>query len=286
MAQHPPITVALPKGRMFASLVGLLREAGLVVSDYERSYRPTCNDDRLALKILKPQNIPPLVELGRHDLGFTGYDWIAETGCAVVELEDLELEPVELVAAAAEGWRPPRVAGEPVVVASEYERLTKRFLAERGWPYCFVRSFGATEVFPPEDADLIVDNSATGRTLRDNGLEIVARLITSSTRFIASARSLERPEVRRFAEDLVLLLRGARAAQSRVMLEMNVTDGNLDAVVELLPAMKQPTVATLADGSRAVKAAVPRAAVPRLVPRLRALGASDILEYRIQKVIP
>ncbi len=70
------------------------------------------------------------------------------------------------------------------------------------------------------------------------------------------------------------------------MLEMNVTDGNLDAVVELLPAMKQPTVATLADGSRAVKAAVPRAAVPRLVPRLRALGASDILEYRIQKVIP
>jgi ATP phosphoribosyltransferase len=149
-----------------------------------------------------------------------------------------------------------------------------------------VRSYGATEVFPPEDADLIIDNSATGQTLKEHGLRVVEKIMASSTRFIGSERSLARPEVRQFAEDLVLLMRGVRAAQSRVMLEMNLVDGKLDEIIKLLPAMKSPTVSQLADGSHVLKAAVPQADVPRLVPRLKQLGASDILEYPIRKVIP
>jgi ATP phosphoribosyltransferase len=286
MAAVKPITLALPKGRMFTSLVALLGQAGLVVKEYERSYRPKSDDPRIELKILKPQNIPALVELGRHDLGFTGHDWIAESECNVTTLDDLELEPVEIVAAAAEGWKPPRSSATPLVVASEYENLSRRFLEKKGWPFRFVRSYGATEVFPPEDADLIVDNSATGQTLRENGLVIVEKLMSSSTRFIGAEISLKRPDVRQFAEDLVLLMRGVRAASSRVMLEMNVANGNLDEVIKLLPAMKSPTVMELADGSHVLKAAVPLAEVPRLVPRLKALGASDILEYPIRKVIP
>jgi ATP phosphoribosyltransferase len=172
------------------------------------------------------------------------------------------------------------------VVASEYENLTRRFLEQKGWPYRYVRSYGATEVFPPEDADLIIDNSATGQTLRENGLMIVEKLMSSSTRLIGSEASLKRPDVKEFAEDLVLLMRGVRAAASRVMLEMNVANGNLDEVIKLLPAMKSPTVSQLADGSHVLKAAVPQSDVPRLVPRLKQLGASDILEYPIRKVIP
>lgn len=271
---------------MFTSLLALLGQAGLVVKEHERSYRPKANDPRLELKILKPQNIPALVELGRHDLGFTGYDWIAESGCNVVTLDDLELEPVDIVAAAAEGWKPPKAGAQPLVVASEYENLSRRFLEQKGWPYRFVRSYGATEVFPPEDADVIIDNSATGQTLRENGLAIIEKLISSSTRFIGSEISLQRPDVRQFADDLTLLMRGVRAASSRVMLEMNVANGNLDQVIKLLPAMKSPTVSQLADGSHVLKAAVPLAEVPRLVPRLKQLGASDILEYPIRKVIP
>jgi len=281
-----PITLALPKGRMFTSLVALLGQAGLGVKEYERSYRPKASDPRVELKILKPQNIPALVELGRHDLGFTGYDWIAESGCRVETLDDLELEPVDIVAAAADGWSPPKAGAAPLVVASEYENLSRRFLEKKGWAYRFVRSYGATEVFPPEDADLIVDNSATGRTLRENGLMVVERLLSSSTRFIGSESSLRRPDVRQFADDLVLLMRGVRAAQTRVMLELNVANGNLDEVIRLLPAMKSPTVSQLADGSHVLKAAVPLSEVPRLVPRLKQLGASDILEYPIRKVIP
>src|SRR6185503_4853369 len=286
MAAVKPITLALPKGRMFTSLVTLLGQAGLIVKEYERSYRPKANDPRVELKILKPQNIPALVELGRHDLGFTGYDWIAESECKVSNLDDLELEPVDIVAAAAEGWKPPQPAATPLIVASEYENLSRRFLERKGWPFRFVRSYGATEVFPPEDADVIIDNSATGQTLRENGLVIIEKLMSSSTRFIGSEASLKRPEVRQFADDLILLMRGVRAAASRVMLEMNVANGNLDEVIKLLPAMKSPTVMELADGSHVLKAAVPLAEVPRLVPRLKALGASDILEYPIRKVIP
>jgi ATP phosphoribosyltransferase len=280
------ITLALPKGRMFSSLLALLAQSGLTIKEFERSYRPKVNDPRLELKILKPQNIPALVELGRHDLGFTGHDWVAESGCRVQELDDLGLEPVDIVAAASDGWSPPKAGGPPVVVASEYENLSRRFLEQQGWPYRFVRSYGATEVFPPEDADLIVDNSATGQTLRENGLFVVQRLLTSSTRFIASDASLARPEVRQFVDDLVLLMRGVRAAESRVMLELNVANGNLEEVIRLLPAMRSPTVSQLADGSHVLKAAVPQSEVPRLVPRLKQLGASDILEYPIRKVIP
>lgn len=286
MEPSRPITVALPKGRMFASLVSLLDRAGLTVSGHERSYRPASSDPRVALKVLKPQNIPALVELGRHDLGFTGHDWIEETGCRVVELDDLELDPVRLVLAGPAGWAPPQGSAPPVVVASEYERITRRFLENKGWAFRFVRSYGATEVFPPEDADLIVDNASTGQTLRANGLEELDEVMRSTTRFVASARALERPEVRAFADDLVLLLRGVRAAESRVILEMNANHANLDRIVAALPAMKNPTVAPLADGSHSLKAAVPQADVPRLIPVLKALGATDILEYPIRKVIP
>jgi len=284
MAGTAPITMALPKGRMFASLSELLAQAGLDVRDAERSYRPSSSDPRVDLKILKPQNIPALVELGRHDLGFTGHDWVVETGCRVIELDDLELEPVRVVAAAPMGWSPP--AGGELVVASEYERITRRYLEEKGWPYRFVRSYGATEVFPPEDADLIVDNTASGRTLREHGLEVVDELLPSTTRFIASERSLARPDVRQFSDDLVLLMRGVRAAASRVILEMNVANGSLDEIVRIIPAMKNPTISPLADGACALKAAVPQQDVARLVPRLKALGATDILEYPIRKVIP
>ena len=147
---------------------------------------------RIEAKYLKPQNIPRLVELGAHDCGFTGYDWLVETGADVVEVLDTGLDPVTLVAAAPEGLGNRLGSlGRPLVVASEFETLTRRFVTERGWPFVFIRTYGATEVFPPEDADLVLDLTATGTTLRENRLEIVANVLASSTRFVASRRALE-----------------------------------------------------------------------------------------------
>ncbi|HLO66935.1 MAG TPA: ATP phosphoribosyltransferase [Holophaga sp.] len=276
-----PINLALPKGRMAEGVLRLMEEAGFKVQADGRNYRPLCADPRFRLKLLKPQDIVRMVELGRHDLAFAGHDWVVELGARVDELLDTGLDRVRIVAAA------PReaVAGlknRPIVVASEYEAITRAWLDREGYDYLFVRSHGATEVFPPEDADMIVDNTATGRTLEENGLQIVGDLLTSSTRVIASPTLGRREEV----EEFTLLLRSVLDARKRVMLEMNVSQASLDAVLAILPCMRMPTVMPLAgEGGFAVKSAVLKKEVARLIPVLKAAGATDILEFPFSKVV-
>jgi ATP phosphoribosyltransferase-like protein len=174
-----------------------------------------------------------------------------------------------------------------LVVASEYERLARSWIEARGLDAVFVHSFGATEVFPPEDADVIVDNTATGETLAANGLAIVDELMTSSTRLYASHGALEEPEKKTAIDGLVLSLRSVIDARKRAMLELNVSLSDLDAIIDALPAMREPTVATLHGGAgMAVKAAVPRSDLPRLIPRLRQLGATDIVVSRLEQIVP
>jgi ATP phosphoribosyltransferase len=282
------LTLALPKGRIGEHTLELLGDAGLAVQNHGRSYRPWVSDPAIEAKYLKPQNIPKLVELGAHDCGFTGYDWLVETGVDVVEVLDTGLDPVTLVAAAPEGLGARLGSlGRPVVVASEFESLTRRFVTERGWPFVFIRTYGATEVFPPEDADLVLDLTATGTTLRENRLEIVAEVLKSSTRFVASTRALDAPAKRERIETLGMMMRAVLDARRRVLVEVNVSADRLDAVVAVLPAMKSPTIQPL-FGSQgyAVKAAVPRAQLPRILVALRAAGATDLIAYALEQVIP
>ncbi len=286
------IRIALPKGRIFKRVEALLDDCGLPLRKAERAYRPDVDDERFVLKILKAQNIARLVELGSHDLGFTGHDWVKETSADVVELYDLGFDPVRVVVAAPRGTEIATLRALPrVVVVSEYERLTRHWLETQGLTYHFVRSYGATEVFPPEDADLIVDNTATGETLVKNGLAILETVLHSTTRLIANREALDDPEKRRVIDELLLLVRAVMDARARVILEMNIDDERLAQLMLRLPAMRSPTVSPLyaAEGTRkawAVKVAVRRAEVARLVPELKRLGATDILETAIRKVIP
>jgi ATP phosphoribosyltransferase len=283
---QPTIKLALPKGRMHDAVVALLADAGCRVLSNGRNYRPSCADDRFELKILKPQNIVRMVELGSHDLAFAGHDWVVESGARVVELLDTGLDPVRVVAAV------PRALADPaslrkgrLVAASEYERLTCDWLDRQGYRYIFVRSHGATEVFPPEDADLIVDNTATGRTLAENDLLELDTLLWSSTRLIAHPAVLE-GERGRVVEELRMLLQAVLDARRRVMLEMNVSPSALEGLLRMLPCMRRPTVSPLAgDAGYAVKAAVLRDQVARLIPALKSAGATDILEYPFSKVV-
>ncbi|MDP2875332.1 MAG: ATP phosphoribosyltransferase [Holophaga sp.] len=286
MTVSPTIKLALPKGRMAEGVLQLMSEAGMKVLANGRNYRPLCSDPRFELKILKPQDIVRMVELGRHDLAFAGYDWVIELGASVEELLDTELDSVRIVAAAPNEFV---ASGElrtrPIVVASEYERITTQWLAKEGFDAVFVRSHGATEVFPPEDADLIVDNTATGRTLVENGLTEIATLMRSSTRLIANPSLMQGPN-REVVEEFLLLMRSVLDARKRVMLEMNVSAAALEAVLRELPCMRRPTVMPLSgDGGFAVKSAVLRADVARSIPRLKAAGATDILEYPFSKVV-
>ncbi len=282
------LTMALPKGRIMDQTLRLLGDAGLRIQSNGRSYRPWVSDPTVEAKYLKPQNIPKLVELGAHDCGFTGYDWLVETGADVIEVLDTGLDPVTLVAAAPEGLGARLGAlGRPIVVASEFEHLTRRFVTERGWPFVFIRTYGATEVFPPEDADLVLDLTATGTTLRENRLEVVADVLLSSTRFIASKRAIEDPVTRDRIDALGMMLRAVLDARTRVLVEVNVPADRLDAVVAVLPAMKSPTIQPLFGGQGyGVKAAVPRTQLPKVILALKAAGATDLIAYALEQVIP
>jgi ATP phosphoribosyltransferase len=281
------LKIVLPKGRIYSHVVTLLNEAGFGIEADERQYLPRVRDGRFDAKLMKPQNIPTLVELGAHDIGFSGRDWVEESGGKVVEVMDLGLDPVRIVAAIPADSRIDDLRRRPIVVASEYERLTRRFLEAEGFDYVYLRTYGATEVFPPDDADMIVDNVASGKTLREHRLVPIATLLDSSTRLIANTGAMQAPWKREIIDEIALLLRAILDARERVMVEMNVPRERLDAIVSVLPCMRAPTVSPLygAEGY-AVKAAVRRSELCRLIPELKRLGACDILEYEFRKVLP
>jgi len=282
------VRLALPKGRMQTGALTLLGDAGIRVHADARGYRPTLSLPGYDTKLLKPQNIVEMLHVGSRDLGFAGADWVAELGGDVVELLDTGLDPVRIVAAAPEALaRDGALDRGQRIVVSEYERLAAGWIAERGLDAVQMRSFGATEAFPPDDADVIVDNTATGSTLAAHGLVVIDELMRSSTRLYANPRALEEPRVREAADELVLLLRSVLDARTRVLLEVNVTADALEAVCAELPCMREPTIATLHAGAGfAVKAAVPRTELSSLMPRLKARGATDILVTTPSQIVP
>ena len=273
---------------MQAATLTLLSDAGIEVRAGARGYRPSLSLEGVEAKLLKPRNIVEMLASGSRDLGFAGADWVLEGAVELVELCDTALDPVRIVAAAPEalleGGELPR---RQLVVASEYEHLTSRWIAARELDARCLRTHGATEVFPPEDADLVVDNSATGQTLEANGLRIIDILLHSSTRLYAAPRALEDPSRRRRIEEFVLVIESVLAARQRVMIEVNVCEAQLEALVAAMPCMREPTVSSLhASAGFAVKAAVPRRDLPRLVPALKAAGGTDIVVSSLAQIVP
>jgi ATP phosphoribosyltransferase len=267
----------------------LLHDAGIGVTLTARDYRPGIALAQFETKLLKPQNIVEMLHRGSRDLGFAGADWVEEKEAAVEELLDTGLDPVRIVAAAPEALVVDGrlQAGRRCVVASEYERLTRRWIEDNSLDATFVRSYGATEAFPPEDADCIVDNTATGSTLHANGLAILSVLAESSTRLYAHPAALQDPDRRERIEHFTLLLRSVLEARDRVMVEVNVPAEALEAVLAVMPCMREPTISNLShDIGYAVKAAVPRADLPELIPVLKRAGGTDIIATALSQIVP
>ncbi|MEL6497103.1 MAG: ATP phosphoribosyltransferase [Planctomycetota bacterium] len=282
------VRLALPKGRMQDEVLRLLKQAGIGVAASARDYRPTISLDGFELKVLKPRAIVEMLACGARDCGFAGADWVAEADAELVELLDTGLNPVRLIAAAPEellehGELPNR----PLIVASEYVGLTQRWIERRGLDATLLRSYGATEVLPPEDADCIIDNTATGATLEANNLAVIDELMRSSTRLYASRRAMEDPSKRKQIEQLALITSAVLEARRRVMIEMNVSADALDRVVDLLPCMREPTVSQLRSHEGfAVKAAVLRSEFASVVPRIKAAGGTDIIVTSPEQIVP
>ena len=284
---HNKIRIALPKGRMYDEIVALLKGAGITIQNSARGYRPSISLANYDAKILKPRNVISMLVAGARDVGFAGADWLDEMGVELPEIIDTGLNPVRLVVAAPhqilnDGELPDR----HLVIASEYPNMAKRWIEAKGIDAEVITTYGATEVFPPEDADLIIDNTATGSTLRANGLKIIDEIMTSSTRLYASKEAVADPAIKAQLEDLGLLLEAVLRARGRVMMDLNVASADLDAVLKVLPTMRQPTVSSLSnDGWYSVRSAVPRKELAEVIPKLKVAGAHDIVTSSAEQLI-
>ncbi len=282
------IRFAIPKGRMYDGVAKLMDEAGITIRTSSRDYRPSISLTGFDVKILKPRAIIEMLDLGARDLGFAGADWVAEDSADLVELLDTGLDRVRLVAAVPERSNETELLNRPgAIVASEYVNITQRWINEQGYNAKLIRSYGATEVLPPEDADCIIDNTATGSTLDANNLRIIDELMISTTRVYASRAAMESPSKRAQIERFVLLIRSVLEARKRVMLELNVSSEKLDSVIEVLPSMRQPTVAPMHNNDGfAVKIAVLREQLTDVIPLIKARGGTDIIVTQPGQIVP
>ncbi len=283
------LRLALPKGRMAVGVDGLLADAGIRVSSDGRGYRPSVDGDGpFETKRLKPQAVVSMIAAGSRDVGFAGADWAMELGVeeSLVEVFDTTLDRVRVVAAAPPSVDLDRRSGSPVRIATEMPKIASAWASACGLDYEIVRSWGATEVLPPEDADVIVDLVQTGETLAANDLRVIEEISRSSTRMYASIDAFEcprrGPSIRRLGD----LLRSVIEARARYLVDLNVAADRLDEVLAILPSMRRPTVSPLAAGGFAVRAAVPRSGFATLVNRLRGVGATDLVVGEARLVIP
>jgi ATP phosphoribosyltransferase len=290
------LKLVIPKGSLEAQTLRLFEEADLRVRrGSERDYHGTIDDDRIErVSILRPQEIPLYVQDGLFDLGITGQDWIAETGADLEVLTTLTYAKTGTghgtkIVLAVPKEHPANSAKEippGTRISTEFVELTKKAFADLGIDVKVSWSFGATEAKVPEIVDAIVDVTETGSTLRAHGMKIIETLLTSDPVLVANREAAADPAKRAAMDDIVTLLRGAIEAEGRVLIKLNVTQEHLDAVLAVVPSMKAPTVSPLAEGGFAIETVVDKRGVNRLIPQLKASGATDILELPISKIVP
>jgi ATP phosphoribosyltransferase len=289
------LRIVLPKGSLEKATLELFEAADLTVNRSSSvEYQATIDDPRIdSVRILRPQEIPRYVEEGLFDLGITGRDWVEETGSTVESLGELRYSkattrPIRLVVAVAGDSPATSVADLPdgVRVQSEYPRITERFFAEHGIAADVRLSYGATEAKIPDIADCVVEITETGRALRAAGLKVIDTILTSYTEVIANREAAGDPDKRKAMAQLMTLLNGVLDARGRVLLKLNVTEVDKDAVLALLPSMKSPTMSQLAGGGFAVETVVEKRMINLVIPALREAGATDLVEMPISKIVP
>ncbi|MDY4152292.1 MAG: ATP phosphoribosyltransferase [Treponema sp.] len=286
------LKILLAKGRIYESVYELLNDVGISIHLPERTYFPTTNQKDLAFQVVKPQITSFLLSENKADLGFSGKDWVYENGVEdkVEEIMDLGFDPVRIVAAIPETKDLEALLKNTVTIATEYQSLSKKWVESKKNNGTIFRTWGTSEGFVQDTEDamaqILIDNTSTGSSLKANRLKIVDTLMESSTRMYASKEAMKNPQKKQKILELKMLFEAVLNARGRVMLEMNVAKDKFDSLVKGLPSMRSPTVSPLfGDNGYAVKIAVNKCEVPTLLPKLQSLGATDILEYELRKVV-
>jgi ATP phosphoribosyltransferase len=288
----PRLRLGIPKGSLQDTTQSLFQRAGYNLRISGRSYYPDIDDPEIECILIRPQEMARYVGQGILDCAITGLDWILETGADVAELADLRAPwpnygTVRWVMASKEGSPFASVKDlQGKRIATEAVGMTRRFLAENGVSAEIEFSWGATEVKPPILADAIVDVSETGSSLRANQLKVMHVVLESTPRFIANRDSLTESWKHNKIDRLLMMLKGAIAAATRVLLSMNVPRNRVDAILKILPALATPTVSTLADQKWVeLSTVVDEKLVRELMPSLYQAGARGIIELPISKIV-
>ena len=287
------LKIGLPKGSLQESTLKLFRKAGYHISVSPRSYYPVFDDCQIESMLIRAQEMARYVEGGILDCGLTGYDWIMEQAADVKEVAELNyakegLRPVKWVIAVPNDSKIKSVRDlKGKRIATELVGYTKRYLKSKNIKAEIDFSWGATEVKPPHLADAIVELTETGTSLRANNLRIVETILESSTRFISNRHAWHDTWKRQKMENIVMLLKGALATEEKVGMKMNVQKKDLKRVMSLLPAMHSPTISALSDaGWYDLDVVMDEQILIDLIPKLKKAGASGIVEYQLNKVIP
>jgi ATP phosphoribosyltransferase len=286
------LKLGIPKGSLENATIELFRRAGYQITISARSYFPSIDDPEIECMLIRAQEMARYVEDGILDAGLTGRDWVEENEADVVAVADLvyakqSFGKVRWVLAAPEasGYRSVRDL-EGKIIATELVGATKRYLARHGVTAKVEFSWGATEVKPPVLADAIVEVTETGSSLRANKLKIIDTVMESNTQLIANHEAWRDAAKRKKLEDLRMLLEGAINALGKVGLMLNVHRDNLAAVLEVLPALKRPTVSHLSDEEwMAVNTILDESTVRDIIPRLKQAGAQGVVEYPLNKIV-
>ncbi|MBM3797426.1 MAG: ATP phosphoribosyltransferase [Acidobacteria bacterium] len=286
------LKLGIPKGSLENATVDLFRRAGFNISISSRSYFPAIDDPEIECMLIRAQEMARYVDDGILDAGLTGRDWVVENDAQVQVVADLiyakqSFGRVRWVLAAPENGPIQSVKDlEGKIVATELVGATKKYLAAHGVTAKVEFSWGATEVKPPVLADAIVEVTETGSSLRANKLAILDTVMESNTQLIANTAAWGDGWKRRKLEDIKMLLDGAIAALGKVGLMLNVKREDLDSVLAVLPALKNPTISTLSDGEwLAVNTILDEATVRMIIPRLKEAGAQGIVEYPLNKIV-
>jgi ATP phosphoribosyltransferase len=285
------LKLGIPAGSLQKATIELFSKAGFHISDLERSYSPTIDDEQIQLTCLRAQEMSRYVEDGALDAGITGYDWTMENGSDVIQVAELAYSkatsrPTRWVLAVpdeAKVNKPEDLRGK--IIATELINVTKKFFANKNIDVRVEFSWGATEV-KARLVDAIVELTETGSSLLANNLRIIDTVITSTTRLIANKQSWEEKFKREKIENISILLNAAINAGNRVGLKMNVRKTDLESILKLLPAEKSPTISSLANSDyTAVEVIIEDKIERSLVPALKRAGASGIITYPLNKVI-
>ncbi len=286
------LKLGIPAGSLQEATIELFKKSGYNITIEKRSYFPTIDDDEIECMLIRAQEMARYVENGVLDAGLTGHDWIEETEADVLEVAELRFSkvsrrPVRWVLCVPENSPVQSVKDlEGKRIATEAVGLTQRYLARNGVNAIVEFSWGATEVKPPKLADAIVEVTETGSSLRANNLRIVEEILQSTTRFIANKTAFADPWKRKKIEDIILMLKATMAAEGMVAMMMNVPKDKLQDVLDIIPALQKPTIATLSDPDWLDITTIINQDIARtLIPKLKDVGACGIIEYPITKMI-